>query len=268
MSIIGIYGLQNKLKPDKWYVGQSRNIKKRWWDYRRLKCDGQPRLMQALLKYGASGFSYHILEECQLSDLNSKETCWIETKDSFRNGYNMTPGGDCREGVEIADSTRKKLSDLGKKNVGQRNAMHGKMWITNGKRLSKTIPKGSPIPDGWHAGRYVKNSTRDKIRSKRKLQIISAESYRLRGEKVGKRIWITDGKHNRRVPPTNVLEIGWRHGKTDVDHHYRHTEETKRKIREARAKQIITDDTREKLRLASIEMWKRRRSKISQALTS
>jgi group I intron endonuclease len=214
--------------------------------------------MSALVKYGPNGFSYHVLEECQLENLNVKETYWVKQKDSFRNGYNMTPGGDCREGVTIDDTTRKKLSDLGKKNVGKRNYMFGKRFITNGKRLTSIISKTDPIPDGWRAGRYVTKATCDKIRVKRASQVISKESYKLRGERTRNTVWITDGNRNRRVDPTTELPTGWRRGKSGRCGPRHHTEETKKKIREARARQVITDGAREKLRQKTAELWKQR----------
>lgn len=48
----GIYGLKNKIN-NKWYVGQSAvSIEGRWGEYKRLQCHNQPKLLNALIKYG------------------------------------------------------------------------------------------------------------------------------------------------------------------------------------------------------------------------
>jgi group I intron endonuclease len=93
---VGIYGLQNKLKPDKWYVGQSRDISRRWNEYRRLECKRHPKLFSALKKYGFDGFNKVILEECcsDILMLNEKETIWIRKYNSVDNGYNCNEGGN------------------------------------------------------------------------------------------------------------------------------------------------------------------------------
>lgn len=93
---IGIYGLRNKLKPYKWYIGQSVDIIKRWEkDYRRLKCEGQPKLYYALQKYGYDGFDKILLEECtpDKKTLDERETQWMIHYNSIEGGYNLRGGG-------------------------------------------------------------------------------------------------------------------------------------------------------------------------------
>lgn len=48
----------------------------------------------ALKKYGPEKFQWIILEECDLSIASNREMFWIESYDSIKNGYNLTPGGD------------------------------------------------------------------------------------------------------------------------------------------------------------------------------
>lgn len=108
--MIGIYGLQNKAKPEKWYVGQSRNIKKRWSKYQQLDCKNQPKLYNALQKYGWDGFTRVVLEECvnDLVVLKDRESYWAEHYNSVKNGYNVDTPGIVRV---MSAETRKKLSD-------------------------------------------------------------------------------------------------------------------------------------------------------------
>lgn len=94
-SDIGIYGLKNKI-TGKWYVGQSiTSIKNRWDEYRRVQCYNQPKLINALRKYGYDAFEKVLLEECAAdqSVLNDREDYWIKHYDSVENGYNCRYGG-------------------------------------------------------------------------------------------------------------------------------------------------------------------------------
>jgi len=58
-------------------------------------------------------------------------------------------------GKNHSEETRKKMS---KNHFKNKNAMYGKIWIYNIKTLeSKTIFKTESIPNGWKAGRKIKN---------------------------------------------------------------------------------------------------------------
>lgn len=94
---IGIYGFQNKLYMNKWYIGQSMDVYGRWEnDYKKLKCFGQRKFYYALKKYGYENFNKIILEDCSFYDkdfLDSREKYWINFYNSIQNGYNIKEGG-------------------------------------------------------------------------------------------------------------------------------------------------------------------------------
>lgn len=50
--------------------------------------------MRAFRKYGIDNFSFDVIEECTVNELNEKEIYWISFYDTFFNGYNQTLGGD------------------------------------------------------------------------------------------------------------------------------------------------------------------------------
>lgn len=90
--MIGIYcitNIQNGMK----YVGQSRNIEKRFGEHLRDDIKLKTRLGEAIRQYGSKNFALTILEECQIEDLDEKEQKWIKELNTFYNGYNMTIGG-------------------------------------------------------------------------------------------------------------------------------------------------------------------------------
>ncbi len=94
-KLVGIYGLRNKING-KWYIGQSWNINARWHHYRRLSCERQQKLYNALVKYGYDGFDKIVLEKLispTQEQLDVSEEGWIKEKNSVEDGYNLTSGG-------------------------------------------------------------------------------------------------------------------------------------------------------------------------------
>jgi len=92
---IGIYGLRCK-STNKWYVRQSWNVEDRWTNYyQKFKCKRQPKIYNALMKYGYDDFEKVILEETCPSQLmlDRREIYWSMYYDSINNGYNLRVGG-------------------------------------------------------------------------------------------------------------------------------------------------------------------------------
>lgn len=92
--ITGIYKIQNNINQ-KIYVGQSVNIETRWKQH--ICCsetESQYPIHRALRKYGIENFSFSVLEECKMSELNNKEIEWISKLNSYEEGYNCTRGGE------------------------------------------------------------------------------------------------------------------------------------------------------------------------------
>ncbi|QOJ19528.1 MAG: GIY-YIG nuclease family protein [Gammaproteobacteria bacterium] len=118
------------VQSGKMYIGQSRNISKRWNDHLRY---GNSRIGKAIRKYGKERFYFEVLELCHPNDLNDKEIYYIGKFDSVRNGYNILPGGgqfDMPESVKIriGNSQRKRYAKRPPKcfvtfSGGKQNAM-------------------------------------------------------------------------------------------------------------------------------------------------
>lgn len=104
--MIGIYKIENLING-KIYIGQSINIQERWNEHKlinsrtskdALKKQKYP-LYLAFQKYGLENFSFEVLEECSLEELDTKEQFYIKKYNSYidspnSNGYNLTLGGD------------------------------------------------------------------------------------------------------------------------------------------------------------------------------
>lgn len=96
----GIYKITNKVN-DHAYIGQSVNIGRRWSAHRgkpfEVGCDEyETPLYRAIRKYGLDNFSFEVLEECKVDQLNAREKYWIGYYDTFFSGYNQGIGGNTK----------------------------------------------------------------------------------------------------------------------------------------------------------------------------
>lgn len=101
MKKCGIYIIKNKIN-NKVYIGQSVDIMCRWYAHRNSakgkSQDSYTKIHTAMNKLGIDNFYIEILEECEYSKLDEREIYWIDFFNSYKNGYNMTLGGDSNRG--------------------------------------------------------------------------------------------------------------------------------------------------------------------------
>ena len=97
--ICGIYKITN-LITQKVYIGQSIDIKRRWWEHKSRafeetsNCYNKP-LYRSIRKYGIDNFTLDILEECSIEQLNEKEAYYIALYDCINpKGYNILASSD------------------------------------------------------------------------------------------------------------------------------------------------------------------------------
>ena len=123
-----IYKLTNKLngKP---YVGQSteEDINDRWKKYRLLQCQGQPKLFNALKKYGWDNFLAEVIDTTATSQpqLDDLEDMYILKFDCINNGYNCRRGGSHGK---LSEETKRKIS---KANMGRIHSEETKRKLAN-----------------------------------------------------------------------------------------------------------------------------------------
>lgn len=92
-----IYKITNTINQ-KSYIGKTiYSVDKRWKEHcrdsRKQRTEKRP-LYNAMNKYGIENFKIEIIEECSEDLLEEKEKYWINTFDTYNNGYNATIGGD------------------------------------------------------------------------------------------------------------------------------------------------------------------------------
>ena len=96
--MIGIYKITNLIN-NKIYIGQSIDIEKRIKDhFWKSKCEKDisynSALHSAIRKYGKENFTWEVLKECSIEEIDDLEKYYISFYNSISpNGYNILPGG-------------------------------------------------------------------------------------------------------------------------------------------------------------------------------
>lgn len=104
--MIGIYKIENLINHNI-YIGQSINIKFRFYQHKLYSTDlikykrNALGIDYALNYYGINNFSFDVIEECNIENLNQREIYWIQYFDSYNNGYNNSQGGLLRHYKKI-----------------------------------------------------------------------------------------------------------------------------------------------------------------------
>jgi len=124
--MIGVYKIVSP--TGKIYVGQSKDIQRRFIEYSKLKCVKQRKLYSSLKKYGVDAHIFTILEECEEDLLNIVERKWQDYYDvTGKNGLNLclVNTEDKRRvfNKESVDIMKSKLSLL---LSGDKNPFYGK----------------------------------------------------------------------------------------------------------------------------------------------
>lgn len=169
-KISGIYKITNNING-KVYVGLSIDIHRRWKEHKskiyRSKYKNSY-LYNSFDKHKINNFTFEIIEKCKQQKIIEREIYWIEYYDSYKNGYNITSGGQGTFGYKHTDEDKKIMSDIkikqrfepwnkGKTNVyseetkklmseakigrvfwnnGKNNPMYGKTPWNKGKKMS------------------------------------------------------------------------------------------------------------------------------------
>lgn len=86
--MVGIYKITNKIN-NKIYIGQSVRIEIRFQEH--CYPSANKVIDKAIKKYGKENFSFDVIEECSVADLNEREQYWMNYYNSWSPyGYNIT----------------------------------------------------------------------------------------------------------------------------------------------------------------------------------
>ena len=229
-ALIGIYKI---ISPTgKVYIGQSNNIFKRFYDYKKLNCFKQIYLYNSFLKHGVINHFFYIVEICLPEQLNDKEIYYSEkylsTNRKF--GLNLRYCGGAKGkhsdesrkkmslskiGFKVSDESRKKMSDS-KKGLspfkGKKHSEESKLKMSASRRGKPSKIKGiKKSPEAIEKmreclkGRKVWNKgikMSDEFKNKLKGKLVSEESRRKMSEsKIGRKLSDeTKNKMKGRIP--------------------------------------------------------------------
>ena len=189
--ITGIYKL--KSPSGKYYIGQTTNYEKRMSEYKRLDCKRQPKLYNALRKYGFDAFERSFIKYPEeLLDANEKTL--IMAYNSVKEGYNCTTGGEggkhseesikkmslAKKGKKFTDEHKRNLSKAltGNKNLMGRsisdesNAKRSKTMM--GRKFSEETLK--KMSDAGKRRKPITDETRAKMSAASKGRVLTDES--------------------------------------------------------------------------------------------
>lgn len=127
----GIYEIRNVINGKR-YIGQSYDIYERWKHHLgRLRANQSDctHLQNAWNKYGQYAFVFHVLELCNIDELNKKELYWIDMYDSIKDGYNVACGGNYpRDKETVKKNQNEKYLNRTQKDMSGR---HTKVYRTS-----------------------------------------------------------------------------------------------------------------------------------------
>lgn len=107
--MIGIYKITNP--KSKIYIGQSIDIKRRFYEYqKKIRCYSQKKLYNSLIKYGVDNHNFTVIEECEIELLNERERYWQDHYNVLMDGLNLLLTNTKDKNGENSDETKSKIS--------------------------------------------------------------------------------------------------------------------------------------------------------------
>lgn len=92
--MIGIYKITNNLNG-KSYIGQSVHIDRRFQEHKNSAKNPHNLIHLAMNKYGCDNFTFEVLEQCDINDLDNREKYYIDYFGTLvPKGYNVQLGGN------------------------------------------------------------------------------------------------------------------------------------------------------------------------------
>lgn len=154
-----IYKIWNEVN-DKLYIGQtSQKPQARWVGHKSDSKNGTTHLYNAMRKYGIEKFHMSVIEEVSDEQLDEREEYWIHHYDTYKNGYNLTLGG---EGGKLYDVSKEQVENLWKQGLSISD-------IAENLQVSRTVIRNRIYTsdlyseeESWHRGFDTRNKSKSK----------------------------------------------------------------------------------------------------------
>lgn len=132
--MIGVYMIINP--KGRIYVGQSKDVEKRFKQYKYGHFKKQRRLYNSIKKYGFESHVFRVLCECKELDLNEKERYYQEKHEVLgSNGLNCELVSSKNAPRKLSEESKRRISI---KNKGSKNGMHGKKMSDEFKKARRS----------------------------------------------------------------------------------------------------------------------------------
>lgn len=169
-KVAGIYKITNPIGA--FYVGESIDLRRRFYLYKKYQCKGQIKLYRSLIKYGSDNHTYETLETINELDkhtrhkiLNDREIYW-GTLYNVMEPCNLNLRIGIKNGV-TSQETKDKISKANK----------GKVGIPMSDKLKKIISEANINRPSWNKGLTKDTSTiMQAISEKRTGRVMSDDS--------------------------------------------------------------------------------------------
>jgi group I intron endonuclease len=107
-KICGIYKITNLIN-NKTYIGESTDIIKRWYMYKKLHCKNQIKLYRSFTKYGVQNHKFEVIMYCDYKDLKYFESCFQEIYNCIEKGLNLKYTGRDEIKGKCSNETKNKI---------------------------------------------------------------------------------------------------------------------------------------------------------------
>lgn len=153
------------------YIGQTKNLKNRYSTYKSLNCKDQPKLYNALLKYGWDSFTKNILLITDIEHIDYYEILFIEKLGCVENGLNCSSGGAARK--VHSEETKEKIrkANTGRKQTDLTKEKKRRAWLNMDPQIKdkmKKIFQETIKGNQWNVGKHLPDETKLKLSLKLK----------------------------------------------------------------------------------------------------
>ncbi len=175
--MIGIYKITSPSK--KIYIGQSRNIEKRFIQYKNNLAKGQKALNSSFLKYGYENHIFEIICLCEKEDLNKKERYYQDFYNAMgKNGLNL-----CLTETNLKPRV---VSNYFRENLSERNKL--RVWSEESRTKLASKQKINMIGNSYkkgfkHSDEFKENRIRIMIGNSNTLGLKQSEESRMKMSK-------------------------------------------------------------------------------------